>query len=135
MNRITASVAVFVLLSAAPVHVQGAQGGTQQAPEPRASVAGEWTIYLQLSKAAMFRGQLAQDGAKLAGFMGNETAEFPVTGTIEGSQMKLTWSILEAGEEIKITVTGKFEREMLTGTAKIGELEDIEVNGQRTSKA
>ena len=135
MSRITAAAVLLVaLFAAAPVFSQGTQG-TQQAPAERASVGGEWTVYLELNQTATFRGSLVQDGAKLAGIMGNETAEYPVTGTVEGTQMKFTWFIYEGGEKIVITVTGKFEREGLTGTATVGELEGIVVTAQRTSKA
>ena len=134
MNRITAAIAALFLLSAAPVFTRGVHGA-QQAPAARASVAGEWTIYLELQQEAMFRGSIVQDGGKLTGVMGNETAEYPVAGTVEGTEMKLVWSIYEQGEKVQISVTAKFEREGLTGTAKIGQLEGIEVFGQRTSKA
>ena len=109
--------------------------GAPQAPATTpTSVAGEWTIYLGLRQPAMFRGSLAQEGAKLAGVMGNETAEYPVKGSVEGTQMKLVWTVYEAGEKVDITVTAKFEREAITGTATIGDIEEVEVTGQRTSK-
>jgi hypothetical protein len=124
---------VFALLFTLIVPVLTAQG-TTPSPATGVNVAGEWTIYLGLRQPAMFRGSLVQEGTKLSGFMGNETAEYPLTGSVQGDQMKFSWAIFEGGEKIVIAVTGKFDKEAIAGTATIGELEDIEVTGQRTSK-
>jgi len=99
------------------------------------NVGGEWTVYIELRQQAMFRGSLVQVGTKLSGFMGNETAEYPLTGSVEGDQVKFSWSIFEGGEKITIAITGKFDKEAITGTATLGELEGVEVYGQRTSKS
>jgi hypothetical protein len=111
---------------AAPLRAQ-----TQNAP---VSLSGEWVVYLSTPNAAPWRGALAQEGTKIAGYMGNETAEYPVTGSYDGSQVKFKWSIVEAGEDIEISITGKFDREAITGTATVGEVEDVPVTAQRTSR-
>ncbi len=104
-----------------------------QAASAQSKIDGEWTIYLGTRKPAMFKGALSQTGQKVSGFFGDETAEYPVTGTIVGSDVKFVFSFYEGGDTIKVSVTGKFEREAITGTARMGDL-DVEVNCQRTSQ-
>jgi hypothetical protein len=105
----------------------------QQAAAPP-NISGEWIVYLATPNAAPWRGALEQQGGKIVGYMGNETAEYPVTGTIEGTEVKFGWSLYEAGEKVDIRITGKYERESISGTAKIGAIEEVQVTAQRTGQ-
>jgi hypothetical protein len=105
-----------------------------QTPSAPVNLSGEWVVYLSTPNATPWRGAIAQEGTKLSGYLGNETAEYPLTGTYDGSDVKFKWSIVEAGEDIVISVTGKFDREAITGTATVGDVEDVPVTAQRTSR-
>jgi hypothetical protein len=115
--------------------------GQAQTPPPAAAAAnadatGEWTVTLYTPQEAIFRGAIAQAaGGKLKGYMSDEGAEYPLTGTVEGTQVKFTWTVIEAGQDIPITLTGKIERNEIAGTATIGEYAKVEFAAQRTSTA
>lgn len=98
------------------------------------NISGEWVVYVATPNAAPWRGALEQRGAKIVGYMSNETAEYPVTGTIEGDQVKFSWSVYEAGDKVEIKITGKFDKEAITGTANVGDIEEVEATAQRTAK-
>jgi hypothetical protein len=114
--------------------------GQAQAPPPAAAaanadVAGEWTVTLYTRQEAIFRGAIDQSTAgKLKGYMGDEGAEYPLTGTVEGTQVKVTWTMIEVGKDLPITLTGKFEKNEISGTATIGDLAKVEFAALRTAK-
>ena len=103
--------------------------------EAPAAAAGEWNINLDANQPQPFRGAMDQQGAKLTGYMGDEIAEYPLTGTVQGATITFGWSMFQRGEEIKIVVTGKLEKDTFTGTAKIGNYANVAVTGQRTPLA
>lgn len=122
---VTRSVLAPAIEAAAP------QAGQTEAP---VSAAGEWNITLEANQPQPFRGAMDQQGTKLTGYMGDEIAEYPVTGTVQGTTITFGWSMFQRGEEVKIVVTGKLDKENFTGTAKIGNYADgVKVSGQRTA--
>ena len=135
MSRTLSYLAALVLVAAAVAPLRSQGGGATQTPPPaRANVAGDWMIYLSTMQPTMFRGAIAQAGEKLTGYMGNEAAEFPIKGTVEGVDVKFSWTIIEGGEDVEITITGKIEKESMSGRAKIGRYADVEMSGQRVGQ-
>ena len=135
MTPVTASIATLLLVSAGPAFAQGVPRArtAQTTSDATVNVGGEWTFNLDTPKPTVFRAGFRQEGKKVTGYMSNEVAEYPLTGTVEGSQVKLTWSQYEGGEKIEIVITGTFEREAITGTAKIGDIAQVGVSAQRTA--
>ena len=131
-SKVLALAVALVLVSQATSLVTAGSPQATQTEAP-ASAAGEWNINLEANQPQPFRGAMDQQGAKLSGYMGDEIAEYPLTGTVQGATITFTWSMFQRGEEIKIVVTGKLEKDNFTGTAKIGNYaSSVAVTGQRT---
>lgn len=128
---VTVLLAALAIAAPAPIDAQGAP----QAPTPApVNVAGEWTITLETRRQAVFRGAMDQKGTRLSGYMGDEAAEYPLTGSVDGDSVKISWTLEQFGEKIVITVTGKFEKEAIAGKAALGTLDTVEAYAQRTAK-
>ena len=122
MTRRTASVLAFLLVSAAPVFAQ-------------ADVAGEWAVTFQTpSGPEDFTMFVAQNGAKLSGRFTSDVGEFPLTGSVDGSHVKIVWSLPERGKLLEITFTGTIEGDSITGTAKLDGLGQGPMSAERTGR-
>jgi hypothetical protein len=129
-NVVVVLLAALILASAAPVRIS-AQGAAQTP----ANVAGEWTFTFDTRNQAVFRGAIGQSGARLNGYMGDETAEYPITGTVDGNSVKIIWTIEQSGQKVVFTVTGKFDGgSAIAGRATVGTLAEVDVVGMRTAK-
>jgi hypothetical protein len=122
MTRRTASLLVFLLVSAAPLFAQ-------------ADVAGEWAVTFQTpggpEEFTMF---VAQNGARLTGRLTSDVGEFPLTGTVDGNHVKIVWSLPERGKLLEITFTGTIDGDSITGTAKLGDLGQGPMSAERTAR-
>jgi hypothetical protein len=122
MTRRTASVLVFLLVSAAPVFAQS-------------DVAGEWAVTFQTpggpEEFTMF---VAQSGTKLSGRLTSDAGEFPLTGAVDGNHVKIVWSFPERGKLLEITFTGTIDGDSITGTAKLGDLGQGPMSAERTGR-
>ena len=120
--RRTASVLVFLLVSAAPILAQS-------------DVSGEWAVtFATPGGPEEFMMFVAQNGAKLSGRLTSDVGEFPLTGTVDGNHVKIVWSFPERGKLLEITFTGTIDGDSITGTAKLGDLGQGPMSAERTGR-
>src|SRR5215217_4222482 len=86
-----------------------------------ADVAGNWRVEFVIPKGEMgVTMTINQRGEKLSGQVVNEDGEFPLTGSVAGNDVTVTWTVPDAGKSLDITMTGTIEGEYITGTARLG---------------
>src|SRR5262245_33931062 len=82
-------------------------------------VAGAWAVSLTAPRGDVdFRMWVVQKGTKLTGYMLSEVGQFDMEGTINGNEIKFSWTFPDGGEMVPITCTGKVEGNFITGIAK-----------------
>lgn len=88
-----------------------------QAPD----VTGEWDAsYVTPLGPQEVKIYLTQEGPRLSGHTTSEFGEAQVRGSINGSDLKISWSEVDGGKTIDIVVTGKVDGDTITGTASLG---------------
>ena len=114
--------AVACLLSIAPAFTQ-------------ADIAGEWVVTFSAPQGPQeFTMYVVQEGPRLSGRLTNEAGEFPLRGTLDGSNFTITWSLPDAGRVLDITFTGTVDGDSMTGTAKLGTRGSGQLSGTRTGR-
>jgi len=93
-------------------------GRAQSAPD----VTGEWEAqYVTPLGPQELKIYLQQEGPRISGHTSSEFGEFPVRGSINGGDVKFSWTEVDGGKNVVISVTGKIDGDTITGTATVGE--------------
>jgi hypothetical protein len=106
------------------------------------------TVLAQQSAAGMWRvefvtpqGQVGlnmtinQSGTKLTGRVTDEYGEWPIEGRLTDGEVTVVWSVPEDGKMMEITMKGKLEGNLITGTAKLGDVGEGPLSARRTGDA
>ena len=108
----------------------GAGVRAQQAPD----VTGEWEAsYVTPLGPQELKIYLQQEGPRLSGHTESEFGESQVRGSIQGDEVKFSWTEVDGGKQVTIAVTAKASGDSITGTAKVGERGDGAFKAERTS--
>jgi hypothetical protein len=100
----------------------------------QSDLTGEWAIELTTPRGhAEYTMYVTQEGPRLNGHLTSEYGEIQVKGSINGDQVKLSWSIVENGKTLDITVSATAKGDSLTGTARLGTIGEGPFSGQRTA--
>ncbi len=101
----------------------------QSAPD----VTGEWDAsYITPLGPQELTIYLQQEGPRISGHTTSEFGEFQVRGTINGNEVKFSWTEVDGGKNITVAVTGKVDGDTISGTAAIGERGSGTFKAQRT---
>jgi hypothetical protein len=76
-----------------------------------------------------------QAGSRLTGHVTDEYGEYEITGRIADNQVTVVWSVPEDGKLLEITMRGKLEGNVITGTAKLGDVGEGPLSARRTGDA
>jgi hypothetical protein len=88
----------------------------------QADVTGEWdAIYQTPLGPQELTMYLTQEGPRINGHTTSEFGEFQVRGSINGDEVKLSWTEVDAGKTLLISVTAKINGDTISGTAKLGD--------------
>ena len=100
-----------------------------------ADVAGNWRVEFVIPKGEMgVNMTINQNGQKLTGNVVNEDGEFPLTGTVAGDAVTVTWTVPDEGKQLNITMIGTIEGEYITGTARLGDVGEGSLSARRVSR-
>jgi hypothetical protein len=98
-------------------------------------MSGEWAIEFAAPQGPQqFTMYVVQEGPRLTGRLTSDAGEFPLRGTINGSEFTITWSFPDGNRLLEITFAGKFEGDSLAGTAKLGTRGSGPLTGTRTGQ-
>jgi len=126
MHRIAAALSASIVLSAAPI---------AQHKEP-ANAAGLWRVEFVTPLGQVgVNMTINQSGTKLTGHVTDEYGEWEIDGRIVDGQVTVVWSVPEDGKLLEITMKGKLEGNVITGTAKLGDVGEGPLSARRTGDA
>ena len=119
-----------------PIAVSASVLAQQQQQPPEQSVAGLWRVEFVTPLGQVgVNMTINQSGTKLTGQVTDEFGEWAIDGRISGDQVTVVWSVPEDGKMLEITMKGKFEGNVITGTAKLGDVGEGPLSARRTGDA
>jgi hypothetical protein len=95
-------------------------------------VTGTWTMTVETSVGSgnpTFT--LTQKGEDITGHYKGQFGEAPVTGTIKGNQVTLTFTVSVQGQELKTDYVGAVEGDAMTGKVIFGSFGEGTFKGTR----
>jgi hypothetical protein len=99
------------------------------------SAAGEWKVNFVVPTGTKFVNMVInQQKTTLSGTVINEDGEFPLTGTIIDDQVTVVWTVPEDGKLMEITMKGKLAGNLITGTAKLGNVGEGSLTARRDAE-
>ena len=102
----------------------------------QASVAGLWRVEFVTPLGQVgVNMTINQSAGKLTGHVTDEYGEYEITGRIAENQVTVVWSVPEDGKMLEITMRGKLEGAVITGTAKLGDVGEGPLSARRTGDA
>jgi len=101
----------------------------------QSTLTGEWAIAFVSPNGGQddYTLYLTQEGPRLSGHLTSQYGETPVKGTVNGDDVKLTWTTVENRKPIELSVTAKVKGESMTGTIRIGDVGQGPFSAERTS--
>ena len=100
------------------------------------AAGGEWQIsFVSPSGPQELTMYLTQEGPRLSGHITSEFGEYVVRGSVDGQDIKLSWSVYEQGKEVPFSVTGKLDGNSITGMIKLGNVGTGPFRAERTDSA
>jgi hypothetical protein len=97
------------------------------------SVAGTWRVDFVTPLGQTFVNMtINQSGARLTGHAIDEFGEYPIDGRLADDQVTVVWQVPEDGKMLEITMKGKLEGNLITGTAKLGDVGEGPLTARRT---
>jgi len=127
MSRYLAAFVVSMAVSA-PLAAQ------PQKQEP--SVAGLWRVEFVTPLGQVgVNMTINQSGTKLTGHVTDEFGEYEINGRFTDRQVTLVWSVPEDGKMLEITMKGTLDGNVITGTAKLGNVGEGPLSARRTGDA
>jgi hypothetical protein len=100
-----------------------------------ANVAGTWRVqFVTPNGEAAVTMTLNQDGEKLSGRIVDEYGEYVVNGSVADDQVTVSWSVVEEGKPLQITMKGTIDGEYITGVARLGNVGEGSLEARRTSR-
>jgi hypothetical protein len=100
------------------------------------SVAGMWRVeFVTQTGQSVVMMTVNQSGTKLSGHITDEYGEYEIAGRVADGQVTIVWSVPEDGKMLEITMKGKLEGTLITGTAKLGNVGEGPLTARRTGDA
>lgn len=97
------------------------------------TLTGEWELQLTTPRGPLeYTLYLTQEGPRLSGHLSSQFGEQQVKGTINGEDVKLSWSEVDSGKTLDITLTGTVKGDTITGTARLGTVGEGPFRADRT---
>jgi hypothetical protein len=99
------------------------------------SAAGEWKVNFVVPSGTKFVNMVInQQKTTLTGTVISEDGEFPLTGKIIDDQVTVVWTVPEDGKLMEITMKGKLVGNVITGTAKLGNVGEGSLTARREAE-
>jgi hypothetical protein len=97
------------------------------------NLTGEWAATVAAPRGALsYTMYLTQEGPRLTGYFQSEFGEIPLKGTLNGDEVRLSWTLVDGGKEIPVTMTGSAKNDVISGVAKLGSIGEGTFRAERT---
>ena len=98
-----------------------------------ANVAGEWDFQVETQAGTGTpHFSLKQDGSNVTGNYKGQLGEAPVTGTVKGNELTITFKVSPQGSELAVTYVGTVEGDTIKGKVTLGELGEGSFSGKKS---
>jgi len=98
------------------------------------SLTGEWSAIVTAPRGELeYTMYLTQEGPRLTGYFQSQYGEIPLKGTVNGRDVKLSWTLMDGSREVNVTMTGKVDGDAISGTASLGNIGEGPFRAQRTA--
>ena len=98
-----------------------------------ANVAGEWDFQVETQAGTGTpHFSLKQDGSNVTGNYKGQLGEAPVTGTVKGNELTMTFKVSPQGSELAVTYVGTVEGDTIKGKVTLGELGEGTFSGKKS---
>jgi hypothetical protein len=97
-----------------------------------ADVSGTWLMSVETqagSGTPTFT--LVQKGDQLSGTYKGQFGEAPVTGTVKGNDITITYKISAQGQDVDVVYTGTLDGDKVSGKVKLGSFGDGTFTGKK----
>jgi hypothetical protein len=97
-----------------------------------ADVSGTWIMNVETgagSGTPTF--VLVQKGDQLSGTYKGQFGDAPVTGTVKGNDITITYKVSAQGQDLEIVYTGTLDGDKVSGKVKLGSLGDGTFSGKK----
>jgi hypothetical protein len=103
----------------------------------QANAAGLWRVEFVTPLGQVgVNMTINQSGSKLTGHVTDEYGEYEINGRVaDTNQVTVVWLVPEDGKMLEITMKGKLEGNVITGTAKLGDVGEGPLSARRTGDA
>jgi hypothetical protein len=99
-------------------------------------VTGDWDLTITSPQGTReAKASLKQDGEKLTGAFKSPRGELPITGSIKGKEIKLSYTVKFQDQDLAITMTGNVDGDTMKGEADFGGFAQGDWNAKRASAA
>src|SRR4051812_20161024 len=110
--------------------------GVAAAVGAQPSVAGMWRVEFVTPLGQVgVNMTINQSGTRLTGHVTDEYGEYEINGRVADGVVTVVWSVPEDGKMLEITMRGKVDGNLITGTAKLGEVGEGPLSARRTGDA
>jgi hypothetical protein len=97
------------------------------------NVTGNWTMAVETpSGTGTPTFDLKQAGATVTGHYKGQLGEAPVTGTVKGNELSLSYKVGGQGRELTVTYVGTVEGDTIKGKVSLGELGEGTFTGKKS---
>jgi opacity protein-like surface antigen len=97
-----------------------------------ANVAGEWDMTVETQAGTGNpHFSLKQDGGKLTGTYKGMLGESPVTGSVKGNEVSISFQVNSQGMDLAVSYTGTVEGATMKGTVKLGDMGEGTFTGKK----
>jgi hypothetical protein len=97
------------------------------------NVSGAWRVDFVTPLGQTFVNMyISQSGTRLSGHATDEFGEYSIEGRVTDDQVTVVWEVPEDGKMLEITMKGKLEGNVITGTAKLGDVGEGPLTARRT---
>ncbi len=95
-------------------------------------VTGEWTMTVETQAGTGSpHFSLKQEGNAVTGNYKGQLGEAPVTGTVNGNEVTLKYSINAQGADLTVTYTGTVDGDTMQGKVSLGDFGDGTFTGKK----
>ena len=98
-----------------------------------ANLSGEWSVTVTAPRGELdYTMYLTHEGPRLSGYFQSQYGEMPLKGSVNGDEVKLSWTMTDGAKELVVTMTGRVKGDTISGTARLGDIGEGPFRAEKT---
>lgn len=126
---------LFVTSDAGTYSESHAASSSPQAAQDQqaANLSGEWAVTVTAPRGELdYTMYLTHEGPRLTGYFQSQYGEMPLKGSVNGDEVKLSWTMADGAKELAVTMTGRVKGDTISGTARLGDIGEGAFRAEKT---